>query len=266
MAAVWMTEGETWKQRVSLCILHLEDNSFGCTLFFTAKCGTEVTMKTRRIDTKMLVTLGMLSALSYIVMYFFRIPISTVDFLKYDPKDIPIVIAGFLYGPMASFAISAVVSVIEMVTASTTGPIGLIMNVLSTCAFACTAAAIYKRRQTLGGAAVGLAVGTVAMTAIMLLWNYFITPLYLGFPREAVAAMLIPVFLPFNLIKAGMNSALTMLLYKPVVVVLRKMGFVPPHRETLEKNKSMLHPGVILVSALVLATCILFVLVLKGII
>ena len=51
----------------------------------------------------------------------------------------------------------------------------------------------------------------------MTLWNYLIAPIYMGYPREAIVELLIPAFIPFNLIKGGMNAAITMLLYKPVV-------------------------------------------------
>ncbi len=36
-----------------------------------------------------------------------------------------------------------------------------------------------------------------------------------------VAELLIPVFLPFNLMKGGLNAAFTMILYKPVVTAFR---------------------------------------------
>ena len=89
-----------------------------------------------RQKNKKLVSMAMLCALAYLVMLVGRIPI--VLFLKYDPKDIVIAIGGFLYGPMSAFLISAVVSVVEMVTVSDTGLWGLLMNVLSTCAFVCS--------------------------------------------------------------------------------------------------------------------------------
>ena len=44
------------------------------------------------------------------------------------------------------------------------------------------------------------------MTATMVAWNYLISPLYMGVSREVVAAMLIPVFLPFNAIKSVINA------------------------------------------------------------
>ena len=58
------------------------------------------------------------------------------------------------------------------------------------------------------------------MVLVMLLWNYLIAPIYMGYPREAVVELLIPAFLPFNLIKGGLNAAITMIIYKPVVKAL----------------------------------------------
>lgn len=218
-------------------------------------------MEKRKLDTKKLTVLAMLAALSFIVMVVGRIPV--VLFLKYDPKDVVITIAGFIYGPMSSFLISAVVSVVEMFTVSDTGPWGLLMNVLATCAFACPAAYIYKKRHDQKGAMLGLGIGVVLMVAVMLLWNYLITPYYMGYPRAAVAELLIPAFLPFNLLKGGINAAVTMLLYKPVVTALRRAGLVPKSQSQKAPGKNW---GALLVSLVVLITCVLFVLVMKGII
>ena len=60
----------------------------------------------------------------------------------------------------------------------------------------------------------------------MMFWNYLIAPIYMGYPREAVAELLLPAFLPFNLIKGGINAAVTLLLYKPVVTVLRRSNLI----------------------------------------
>ena len=221
-------------------------------------------------NTKKLTTLAMLAALAYLIMVVGRIPM--VLFLSYDPKDVIIAIGGFLFGPLEAFAISFVVSLIEMFTVSDTGIIGAVMNLVSTCSFACTAAIIYKKNHTLKGAIIGLLCGVVAMVVVMLLWNYLLTPIYMDYPREAVAAMLPTTFLPFNLIKGGLNAAITMLLYKPVVTTLRKAGLAPSSIARRDSQGSAaaagftMSPGVILGSALVLVTCILFALVLAGII
>ncbi len=174
----------------------------------------------RKNRTRKLALLGMFSALAYVVMMVGRIPI--VMWLKYDPKDVVITFAGLLFGPLSSLAVSAVVSLVEMVSVSDTGIIGCVMNILSTCSFACTAAFVYHRRRTMGGAVLGLVSGVLLMTAAMLLWNYLLTPLYMNQPRDQVAALLVPMFLPFNLFKGSLNAALTLLLYKPVVRALRR--------------------------------------------
>ena len=136
-----------------------------------------------KYNTKKLTTISMLAAISYVVMLFGRIPM--VLFLKYDPKDVIITIGGFIYGPMVSAIISVCVSFVEMFTASDTGIYGLIMNIISTCSFACVASIIYKKKRTISGALVGLIFATIFMSLIMLLWNYYITPLYLNQPRES---------------------------------------------------------------------------------
>ena len=218
-------------------------------------------MKKQKMTTKELTTLAMLTAIAYALVCTVRIPI--VLFLKYEPKDVVITIGGFLMGPMAVLISSSIVALIEMFTISDTGIIGCIMNFLSTCAFALPAALVYKRRHTMAGAIAGLAVGTVTMVATMLLWNYLITPLYMtGTSRSDIAGMLMPVFLPFNLLKAGLNSAFILLLYKPLVVSLRKAGLLPATGSGAKSAKF----GVTIFAALLLITCVLFVLVLRGII
>jgi len=213
--------------------------------------------------TKKMVTLGMMAALAYIVMVLIRIPV--VMFLKYEPKDVIIAIGGFIYGPIAAFLVSLVVSFVEMFTVSDTGWIGAAMNLLSTCSFACVAAAVYRKNHTLKGAVIGLLAGIVSMVAVMLLWNYFLTPIYLGYPREAVAAMLPTVFLPFNLLKGGLNAAITMLLYKPVVITLRKAHLIPASTgEKAGTGYRQISWGVMLAAAAVLITCIVLVLVISG--
>ena len=167
----------------------------------------------------------MLCALAYIIVAFVRIP--AVMFLKYEPKDVVITIGGFLYGPLASLTMSIVVSFIEMITISDTGWIGFAMNVLSTAAFACTAAYLYKRKHTLSGAVIGLIVGSLLMTVVMVAWNYLLTPIYMATPRSEVATMLLPVFVPFNLIKGILNAAITALLFRPLVQTLRKANLFP---------------------------------------
>ncbi len=79
---------------------------------------------------------------------------------------------------------------------------------------------------------------------------------------EDVVKLLLPAFPPFNLIKGGLNTAITMLLYKPVITTLRHSNLIEPNKAT---EKACINIGVILVALLIITTCILLILSLKGI-
>jgi riboflavin transporter FmnP len=168
-----------------------------------------------------------------------------------------------MVGPIAVVISSVFVSFFEMISVSNNGPIGMVMNVLATLSFACTASFIYRKKHNMKGAVIGLAAGVAAMTAVMLLWNYLITPGYLKIERQAVVDIMIPLLLPFNLLKAGINAALVMLLYKPIVTVLRKSNLLPP---SSAGKSGKFNIGFFIVALLVLVTCVLLILALKGVI
>ena len=221
-----------------------------------------------KFSVKKMATLAMLAAVSYLLVFLVRIPV--VMFLKYEPKDVAVTVGGFLFGPLSAFLVSLVVSLVEMVTISETGPIGALMNLLSTCSFACTAAFIYKKKRSLGGAIWGLAAGSVVMVAVMLLWNWLIPPYYmfqiqspedLTAARNAVEALLLPAFLPFNILKAGLNSLIVMAVYKPLVTALRRVGLLEQRPEASSGSRV----GMFLFMGVLLITCILLILVLQGI-
>ena len=169
-------------------------------------------------NTRKLTTIGMLCALAYGAAAVGRVPL--VLFLKYDPKDSVIAISGLLFGPLASFWMAGVVSLIEMFTLSETGILGFFMNVISSFSFACTTALVHQKKRGFCGAAAGLLCGWGCMVSAMMLWNWLLTPLYMGVPREEVVKLLLPAFLPFNFIKGGLNAAITILLYKPALSAL----------------------------------------------
>ncbi|MCL2631055.1 MAG: ECF transporter S component [Firmicutes bacterium] len=177
--------------------------------------------------TKRITVIGMLCALAYIMVVVTAGLPKMSGFLSYEPKDVIIAFGGFIYGPLSAVIISVIVSFIEMFTVSTTGWWGLLMNIISSCSFIVPASIIYKRKRDIWGAVIGLSVGVVLMTGVMLLWNYLIVPIYMKVPREVVAGMLATVFLPFNLLKGSLNASLAILLYKPLTKALRGADLLP---------------------------------------
>ena len=88
-------------------------------------------------DTRTLVTMAMLTAVAYVVMYISKLIPSVMGFLDFDFKDVVICIGGFTFGPTVAAVISVLVAFIEFITVSSTGVIGLIMYILATTSFCC---------------------------------------------------------------------------------------------------------------------------------
>ncbi len=219
-------------------------------------------MKTSKMSTRYMAAVAMFAAVSFVAVLVSKVIPNVAGFLSYEPKDAVIVIAGLLYGPLTSVLISVIVSFIEMISISSTGPYGFLMNVVSTCAFAVPAAWYYQKHRTQKDAVVGLAFGVVTMAVAMMLWNYIITPYYMGVPRATVAGMMMTVFLPFNLVKGGINAGLTLLLYKPIVGALRKAHLAEPSKSA---QKGSFSAGFTLFALAVLVTFVLLFLVMIGV-
>ena len=219
-------------------------------------------MQKQKMSTRYMAVVAMFTAVAFVAVLLAKVIPNVAGFLSYEPKDAVIVIASFIFGPMTGVIISLLVSFIEMISISTTGIYGFLMNVVSTCAFVVPAAWLYKKDHSQKGAVLGLGLGVVLMAIVMVVWNYIITPFYMGVPREVVAGMLASVFLPFNLIKGGINAALTLLLYKPIVGALRKAGLVEP---THSSHKGKFSLGCTLFSVAVLVTFVLLFLMMIGV-
>ncbi len=217
--------------------------------------------------TKKLALAGMFAALAFTVAALCNVvPISLVgvpplsSFLHYDGKDVIIALCGFILGPVYALAVSLIVAIIEMAI-SHTGIIGALMNFLSSAIFACTAALVYKHKKDFYGAVIGLLSASVLTTLFMCGWNYIITPLYPPYmPRETIAKLILPGFLPFNLIKSLINSGITLIVYKPITTALRSAKLLeskngkPVSQESVWMSLTL---GIILIASGVLAVVLL---------
>ena len=118
--------------------------------------------------------------------------------------------------------LTLVVSVIQGSTVSAgSGIIGIVMHLLSTGTFVVLSGSIYRKYHNRAGAAAALVVGVLAMTLVMVGCNLVFTPIFMGQPVQKVINMLVPVIIPFNLMKAGINGLVTYLVYKPIGRLLR---------------------------------------------
>lgn len=174
-------------------------------------------MNKSAFTTRNICVMAMMSAISVVLVYLIRFPIfPSAPFLEYDPADIPIIITTLMFGTVPGIMVTAVVCVVQGLTVSAqSGIIGIIMHFVATGTLVLIVGLINgkKHGQISWRQPVSLALGSLAMVAMMVLWNIIFTPIFMGAPRQAVIEMLVPVIIPFNLIKACGNSLLSGLLY-----------------------------------------------------
>ncbi len=182
-----------------------------------------------KIDVLKMAEMAMLVAISIISLYV--IPLWSIfpsaAFLQYDIADVPVLIGTMLFGPGSGLLILALVSAIQGLTISAaSGWVGIIMHFCASGALVLVSGFIYKKWKKVWSLIIGLVLGSLAMTALMVPLNLILTVRFFGVPYEAVKDLLVPAIIPFNLIKAGLNSALTVALFFPIRKIFKKLNFV----------------------------------------
>ena len=186
-------------------------------------------MTNRKFDTKKMVVLALFCAMAYATMFVLRIKVS---FLTFDAKDTIITIAAMLFGPASGVGIAFTVATLELITVSDTALYGWLMNFASSAVFSMMASAIYQRKRKMSSAVIGLATAVVSLTAVMMLLNLLITPLYMKTSVQAVMTFIPTLLLPFNFTKALLNAALVLVLYKPVSVAMKRSRVIDASSDT----------------------------------
>ena len=181
------------------------------------------------------VFVGMMGAISAVLMLL-NISLPFVPgFLKFDISELPALFAGFFLGPVSGCGVIVVKVLLKILFQGTdTGYVGEVMNILGSMCFILPASLIYRWKHTKKGAVIAMAVSSVLVSIAFIFINAYIAfPLYsklYGMPMEAIIGMgaainpritdlptlmLFSVF-PFNLFKHGVTSFLTYLVYKRI--------------------------------------------------
>lgn len=165
-------------------------------------------------STKQLVTMALMCAIG-VLLSFIEFPLLPgASWLKFDASNMTALVVGFGFGPAAGVAVGIVTAIIHgLLMADFTGAI---MNILCVTCFVLPAALMYKHKRTYPVACVGLVLSIIAVTLAAIVGNLVVTPMWLGVPFDAVVAMIIPFFIPFNLLKGTINALLTLIIYKSI--------------------------------------------------
>ena len=165
-------------------------------------------------STRRIAVTALFCALAF-VLTFVEIPIfPPAPWLMYDPSGIVAFVAALAFGPSTG----AVVAVLPWVlkTLFSFNPYGHVMAILAGLTLVLPAALIARRVSGPRGLALGMLVGAAASVVACVLGNIVITPLYTAVSTTDVIAMIVPILLPFNLIKVVINCVVTALVQKPV--------------------------------------------------
>ncbi|MEE1428285.1 MAG: ECF transporter S component [Acutalibacteraceae bacterium] len=182
--------------------------------------------KNSRQNLRKITVMAMLAAVAVVSVYFIKFPLlPSAPFLEYDIADVPVLIGTMLFGPSAGLVILLITSAIQAFTVSSSSHIiGFLMHFCASGVLVLASGLMYKKIGGKKGMAAGLAVGSVLMTLVMIPLNLMFTGIFMGTGVEAVVKMLIPAIIPFNLIKACLNSVLTFLLFIPVNKIYGKIS------------------------------------------
>jgi riboflavin transporter FmnP len=211
------------------------------------KNGTKPVVKAAHWSARQLATMALFIALG-LILSFIEFPLLPgTDFLKYDASSVPALLAGFTYGPVAGCLVGVITALVH---AFFTGNFwGALMNIGVVIAFVLPISLIYKyslksqqKKNTLDNTLVpganvqtmqtnakvpntliivGLVLSCVLTIAAAIVMNLVVTPIYMGVPRAAVIGMILPILLPFNILKAIINSVLGFVLLKSLRSFLR---------------------------------------------
>lgn len=148
-----------------------------------------------------------------LVASFVELPVfPPAPYLKYDPSGVVDLVAGLAFGP----GTGALVSVLSWLPHLFMNPFGGLMGILCALALTVPTALVYAKARTRKGATLGMLLGAVATLVVAIVGNIIVTPPYSGVTTEQVIQMIVPILLPFNLLKIVLNCVVTQLVYKPV--------------------------------------------------
>ena len=175
---------------------------------------TNTTANTNKWSTRQLVTMALMTAIG-VLLSFIEFPLLPgVTWLKFDASNMPAMVAGFAYGPGGGVVVGILTAILHGLLMADFS--GAVMNIIVVLFYVLPVALIYKRMHTFAGAIIALVVGTLLAVVGAVLGNLVITPAWLGVPLDAVIAMIVPILIPFNLLKGALNSVLTLIIYKSI--------------------------------------------------
>lgn len=194
----------------------------------------------RILSTKKVVLIGMLSAVATVLMLL-EMPFPLAPpFYKIDLSELPALLAGFAYGPVAGIMVEFVKILLKTVVKGTsTAFVGELANFVIGCGLILPATVIYSFKKNKKMAMIACITGTLVITILGPAFNaIYLLPAFsklYGMPMEEIISMCpniitevtsvggLVVFCvaPLNFVKGAIDCIITMLIYKPLSRILK---------------------------------------------
>ncbi|MCL2620724.1 MAG: ECF transporter S component [Defluviitaleaceae bacterium] len=194
--------------------------------------------------------IAMLSAVAFVLtldgIFRWRLPIFP-SFLALDIADMPAVVGSMALGPFAGLWILVIRNILSvLITGSSTGGLGPIVNFITGATYILPLAFIYHRVKGIKGFMLGALAGTLISTAVALALNYFVMiPVFANLFFEGDVERIIGMgtainenitnlftllaysILPFNILKNVIVTIASFIMFKvltPVFEALKRKG------------------------------------------
>lgn len=197
-------------------------------------------MTQKILTTRKTAMIGMFSAIAGVLMVI-EIPVPFAPpFYGIDVSELPVLICGFAFGPVAGVLSEFLKIVIKLFFKPTsTAFVGELANFCVGCAMILPATVIYHIKKKKITAVFACIMGTILMTVFGTLFNViYLLPAFsvmFGIPLDAIVAMgteinagVTDIFTlaafcvaPLNILKGAAVSVLTFVLYKPLSPILK---------------------------------------------
>lgn len=216
------------------------------TLIFLLAYAAEKWMQKRQgrkekiFTTRKMAMIGMFSALATILMIL-EIPVFfTPGFYKLDFSELPALIGGYAFGPVAGVMIEFCKILLKLMTKGTsTAMVGELANFVVGCSFILPASFLYWLKKSKKSAIFSSIVGTLIMTVVGSWLNgLYLLPTFadmFGMPLTSLVGMgtavnpyikdittlVLFAVVPLNLLKGSIVSLITILIYKKLSPILK---------------------------------------------
>lgn len=209
-------------------------------------CVEQMKRKKVVLSTKKIAMIAVLTGLSYVLYMFVKFPLPFMfpSFLDIQFSELPALIGGYAFGPVAGSFIIIAKCLLKLPFSQTAG-VGELGDLILGIAMVLPASFIYKRNRTLKGAFIGLLIGILCCVIAAILVNRFILipfyvkamfnnnwgpligmtkPLFPNITPDNFYSYYIPLtVIPFNILRCLISGSITFLVYKKLSYLIKKI-------------------------------------------